>query len=69
MHDINNRAMSTPAKANGFNIHQGKEAHGSDADLMETKSLTRNALRDLVNQTKKSALKDTYFVLQAIEVK
>lgn len=36
---------------------------------MDAKSLTRNALRDIVNQKKKSELKDTYFVLQAIEVK
>ena len=61
--------MSTPTKADGCNIHQGKECYGTDAELMETRSLTRNALKDIVTSGKKSALKDQYFVLQAIEVK
>ena len=58
MHEMEKNEMSTPTKGDGCNIHQGKESHGTDADLMETKSLTRNALRDIVTQNKKSALKD-----------
>ena len=60
--------MSTPVKGTIKGIHLGKEGYGSDADLVGTKSLTRNALREIVTQSK-SALKDTHFVLQAVEVK
>ena len=54
-------------------VHAGKgEGYAGDHELLEVKSLSRNALREIVasNGGKKcSSLKDKYFTLQAVEVK
>lgn len=54
-------------------VHAGKgEGYAHDHELLEVKSLSRNALKEIVlgNGGKKCAsLKDKYFTLQAVEVK
>ena len=49
------------------------ESYAVDEDLLDVRSLGRNALHEIVinngGQKKSLALKDNYFTLQAVEVK
>ena len=72
--------LTTPEKTTNGRQHRLQQVHAdkgdgyaADHELLDVKSLSRNALREIVlsngGSKKSSSLKDKYFTLQAVEVK